>query len=92
MPNYPDDPEAALTRRSAIAWRDRLPDVPMLLLHGDSDPRVPLTQSIRMHAALGDLGRSVELHIYEDEAHLLVLNRVDYLDRIRGWFDRHHTS
>jgi hypothetical protein len=36
MPDYLRDPEAALTRRSAVAWAAELPDVPMLLLHGDS--------------------------------------------------------
>jgi dipeptidyl aminopeptidase/acylaminoacyl peptidase len=91
MPDYPRDPEAALTRRSALAWAAELPDVPMLLLHGDSDPRVPVTQSVRMHEALRELGRSVELHVYEEDAHLLLLNRSDYLNRIRGWFDRHRT-
>jgi dipeptidyl aminopeptidase/acylaminoacyl peptidase len=92
MPDYLGDSEAALTRRSALAWPDELPDVPMLLLHGDSDPRVPVTQSIRMHTALRHLGRSVELHVYENEAHLLLLNRADYLGRVRGWFDQHRAS
>jgi dipeptidyl aminopeptidase/acylaminoacyl peptidase len=92
MPDYPPDPDAALTRRSALAWPDKLPDVPILLLHGDSDPRVPITQSIRMETVLRGLGRSVELHVYEEEGHLLLLNRADYLDRVRGWFDRHRGS
>jgi len=92
MPDYPPDPEAALRRRSALAWAQLLPPLPMLLLHGDSDHRVPVTQSVRLQTALRELGRSVELHIYESEGHLLLLNRSDYLNRVCDWFDKHRTN
>jgi dipeptidyl aminopeptidase/acylaminoacyl peptidase len=88
MPDYQEDPEAAMTRRSALAWPNAL-TVPTLILHGDADPRVPVDHSIRLHAALQEHGTEAKLHIYERDAHLLLLNRSDYLERIHRWLDIH---
>lgn len=42
---------------------------PVLLLHGDADTAVPVTQSLRMEEAIRTAGGTVELHVYEGEGH-----------------------
>lgn len=89
MPDLAADPAAALARRSALCWPDKL-RVPILLLHGREDWRVPVSQSERLAVALRNAGRrDVALIIYERDSHLLLLHRREYLDEVRRWFDQH---
>lgn len=59
--------------RSPLHFAHRLTDVPLLLLHGDADPVVPVEQSValaqRITAEVGVAGSRVELHIYPGEGH-----------------------
>lgn len=55
-------------RRSPLAQVASIA-APVLLLHGDTDPVVPVEQARALAAALRDLGRPVELHEYEGEGH-----------------------
>jgi dipeptidyl aminopeptidase/acylaminoacyl peptidase len=88
MPDYATDSPAALERRSALCWSEEL-RVPTLLLHGQQDMRVPLTQSERLRERLYADGTEVELVIYERDSHLLLLHRDEYLDAVVRWFDDH---
>jgi dipeptidyl aminopeptidase/acylaminoacyl peptidase len=89
MPDWAVDPAAALARRSALCWPEEL-HVPILLLHGRQDWRVPVSQSERLAAALRDAGRrDIALIVYERDTHLLLLHRRPYLDAIRSCFDQH---
>jgi dipeptidyl aminopeptidase/acylaminoacyl peptidase len=54
--------------RSPLSYAERI-DVPLLLLHGDADPVVPVEQSIRFAERLGAAGGDVELHVLEGEGH-----------------------
>ncbi|MCH7472376.1 S9 family peptidase [bacterium] len=42
---------------------------PLLLIHGENDPRVPVGEARQMHKALSGLGREVELLVFPDEGH-----------------------
>jgi dipeptidyl aminopeptidase/acylaminoacyl peptidase len=44
-------------------------DVPVFITHGDSDPVVPLDQSLALDARLRAAGADVELHVMEGEGH-----------------------
>lgn len=44
-------------------------DPPMLIMHGDSDPGVPLDQSVRLAEALGKAGVPVHLEVIEGAGH-----------------------
>ena len=79
---------AAVERRSAVRWPDRL-GVPLLLLHGGDDAVVPVEQARRLAAALDSLGRPHELVIYPGADHNLSDRTEDVLRRIRAWFQRH---
>lgn len=52
---------------------------PLFMIHGKNDPRVPVTEAIQINDKLTELGREVELHIYDDEGHGLakLKNRLD---------------
>lgn len=54
--------------RSPMAVVDRI-EAPLLILQGADDPVVPPSQSVEMAGRLRELGRSVELHLYEGEGH-----------------------
>ncbi|MEZ4800180.1 MAG: prolyl oligopeptidase family serine peptidase [Flavobacteriales bacterium] len=49
IPNYFENKEAELAKRSAIKWADKFSkDVPILMLHGNSDWRVKPEQSLKL--------------------------------------------
>ncbi|WP_205856313.1 alpha/beta hydrolase family protein, partial [Phytoactinopolyspora endophytica] len=54
-------------------------DTPLFVIHGANDPRVPLSESEQIKAALDDKGVPCTLLVYEDEGHGLAkrANRLD---------------
>lgn len=61
---------AALWReRSPVRFADRLAAKPVLLLHGDADPVVPLAQSQALSAAITAAGGTATLVVYPGEGH-----------------------
>jgi dipeptidyl aminopeptidase/acylaminoacyl peptidase len=62
---------------------------PLFLEHGRNDPRVPVSESEHIHAALTERGIRCELVIYEDEGHSIekVANRIDVLERVAAFLD-----
>jgi dipeptidyl aminopeptidase/acylaminoacyl peptidase len=64
---------------------------PILLLHGERDPFVPVGQSHQFYRALKDLGKEVSLVVYPREGHGFV-ERLHFLDaqrRTLEWFEKH---
>lgn len=61
---------------------------PVLLVHGDSDPVVPLDQSEQMVAALKEKGNEASLVVKKDGGHFWLTIPEEIL-LIRGWFDTH---
>jgi dipeptidyl aminopeptidase/acylaminoacyl peptidase len=43
--------------------------VPLLVLHGDADPVVPVDQSVRLAERVRAAGGDVELHVFPGEGH-----------------------
>ena len=54
--------------RSPLSYAHRIA-VPLLVMHGDADPVVPVEQSIALVDRIRDAGGSVELHVLEGEGH-----------------------
>jgi dipeptidyl aminopeptidase/acylaminoacyl peptidase len=77
---------AAHVERSPLTRADAI-TAPLLLLHGDADPVVPVEQARRLAARLD----AVELHEYEGEGHgwSRPANVVDELERTAAFLDRH---
>ncbi|HEV3089268.1 MAG TPA: S9 family peptidase [Candidatus Elarobacter sp.] len=63
---------------------------PTLMVAGDRDAEVPVTQSYEYWHALRDLGIPTQLVIYPGEGHLFYkpADQLDVARRITGWFDR----
>jgi len=45
---------------------------PLLVVHGANDPRVPLGEATQIVARLEELGRDVDLLVFDDEGHGIV--------------------
>jgi dipeptidyl aminopeptidase/acylaminoacyl peptidase len=82
-----------LLQRSPITYAPRV-ETPVLLLHGESDARCPISQSEEYFVLLKRLGKEVELVRFPGCSHLFPrlgppLMREEYLDRTLGWFNKH---
>ena len=77
--------------RSPISHADRYMTRPMLILHGDADPVVPLAQSLLFAEQVRAAGGDAELHVYEGEGHGFRqrTNQLDEYRRIAGFLARH---
>ena len=63
---------------------------PVLILHGENDARVPLSQATGFHRALRKQGVPVEFVVYPREPHGVAerAHQIDILKRVRRWYDR----
>ncbi len=80
--------------RSPITYAANM-RTPLLLLHSESDLRCPMEQAEQLFVRLRRLGKTeVEMVRFPEESHNLSRSgrpdrRVERLERIAGWFDRH---
>ncbi len=67
---------------------------PILLLHGESDLRVPVSQSEEFYIALRRLGKTAVMVRYPGEYHGLrrPLHRVDRYRRLLAWFEHYRRN
>jgi len=88
----PAEKERELGRRSAVYFADRFPDhVPLLMLHGSADTRVPLSQSEALAAELARFGKPHRLVVIPGGGHV-ALKDGSYreVDRHRkAWLAQH---
>jgi dipeptidyl aminopeptidase/acylaminoacyl peptidase len=63
---------------------------PLLILHGENDARVPVSQATSFHRALREVGATVEMVIYPREPHGIEErnHQLDLLRRFREWYAR----
>ena len=71
-----------------------LNEAPLLLLQAEQDHRCPPGQTEMVFTILRSLGREVEMVRYPDESHVMLMigrpdRRVDRIERIVGWFEKH---
>lgn len=67
---------------------------PTLFLHGEDDPRVPVTQGEELYRAIKSLGVETQMVVYTGEGHFISQrkNQIDMLERVVDWFDSHLSS
>jgi len=84
--------------RDAERYRDRSPlthvskiEAPLLVLQGENDPRVPLSEAEQVAAALRSAGKMHEYYVYKGEGHGFRTreNLIDSVRRAGEWFDRY---
>jgi dipeptidyl aminopeptidase/acylaminoacyl peptidase len=86
------DPErdAALLRAISPIYRADQIVCPMLLIHGRNDPRVPVQETEQIAARLRELGRDVDLIIFDDEGHQItkLANKITAYDAVAQFLTR----
>lgn len=77
------------TALSPISFVDRI-RTPMLILHGEEDQRVPVSQARFFARGLREYGIDYELVVYPRQPHSIGErnHQLDALYRMRSWFDR----
>ena len=78
--------------RSPLTYAEHI-ETPVLLLHGDADIRVPISQSEELFTALKRRGKTVEFVRFPGCSHLFLRVghpslRREYYDRVVAWFRR----
>ncbi len=83
--------EAAHRDRSPVSYAHLLADTPLLVMHGDIDPVVPVAQSRVLVERCRAAGGTVELHVYDGEGHGFrqPANQADEYRRIGDFLERH---
>lgn len=85
-------------KNDAERYRDRSPithvskiEAPLMILQGENDPRVPLSEAEQVVAALRRAGKMHEYYVYKGEGHGFRTreNMIDSVRRAGGWFDRY---
>ncbi len=76
--------------RSAITFVDQV-TTPLLILHGGSDERVPVGQSMEYYRAIKDRGKPVQLVFYPREGHGLgeYYHQLDKMQREYEWLTKY---
>jgi dipeptidyl aminopeptidase/acylaminoacyl peptidase len=84
-----DDPKV-YERSSPLTFIKNV-HTPTLLVGGDRDAEVPITQSYEYWNALRRLGVPTEFVVYPDEGHFFFrrADQIDVMTRLVGWFDRY---
>ena len=90
IPNYNENKIAELAKRSVLTWVDELsPNVPILLLHGTSDKRVGVNNSIKLADALSKNNIPHKLVVYQGDNHGLSMNKEKANDELVSWFRKY---
>jgi dipeptidyl aminopeptidase/acylaminoacyl peptidase len=75
-------------KRSAYYWPERI-NVPVLILHGEDDWRVNVTQAKKLSKKLTELGKVHELVVFPKGDHVLRSHRPEKNRLIFEWFDKY---
>lgn len=88
IPGCQTNKEKALKMASPVNWADQLPkNVPLLILHGAKDERVPTAEAFEMIANLHKNGNIFRFVFFENANHGITQFR-DEVDRLtRSWFE-----
>nr|WP_282444591.1 prolyl oligopeptidase family serine peptidase [Idiomarina sp. ATCH4] len=87
IPNYDEEKEAELRKRSAVFWMDEIDnDIPILLIHGDKDERVSVASSIALNKVLEKEDFTHKLSIYEGGKHRYGKNAKAIEGEMMSWF------
>jgi dipeptidyl aminopeptidase/acylaminoacyl peptidase len=86
-PQYATDRETLYRTRSAMRFADRI-RTPILIMHGDADDDMPLSQSQRMDAELTRLGKEHKFIVFEGEHHVIGKRGAERDAAVIAWFEK----
>jgi dipeptidyl aminopeptidase/acylaminoacyl peptidase len=78
-------------RKGSPIWDMKKVKTPILILHGEQDVRVPLTQAIAFQRGCERWGVPYEMAVYPREGHWIAerMHRIDMLKRVRRFVDKY---
>ncbi len=79
---YPKDYQS----RSAVCWPEKF-HIPVIIIHGEDDWRVPVSQVSNLVTKLENLSKEFEVHILPDQPHFTDTNIS--IPLIKGWFEKY---
>lgn len=89
IPNYIDNKEIELKKRSAIKWADKFPkNVPILMLHGNADWRVKPEQSLNLALEFEKYRVPYRLIMFEGGDHGISEHKKEVDKHVINWFNR----
>ena len=84
------DKEVELGQLASPVFHVDTNDPPLLLLHGDQDPQMPINQSHELHGAYKAHNREVHFEVVSGAAHVGMLNpAVQRVELVKAFFDQH---
>lgn len=90
IPNYAKNKDVELEKRSAIKWADKFPkDVPILMLHGNSDWRVKPEQSLNLALEFEKNRVPYRLIVFEGGDHGISEHKNEVNEQVLKWFDKY---
>lgn len=90
IPNYWENKEEELKKRSAVHFVDKFPtDVPILLLHGNSDWRVKSENSLKLAMEFEKVRIPYKLVIFEGGDHGIKEHRTEVDQQVIAWFNKY---
>ncbi len=89
IPNYTDNKDIELEKRSAIKWVDIFPkNVPILMLHGNADWRVKPEQSLNLALEFEKYRIPYRLIMFEGGDHGISEHKKEVDKHVVNWFNR----
>jgi dipeptidyl aminopeptidase/acylaminoacyl peptidase len=84
-----DNPEI-YRRNSSLSYASQV-KTPVLIVHGERDLRVPVSQAFQFYSALKHFGAEAKLVIYPREYHGIreYIHQLDLMNRVLEWFKKH---
>lgn len=90
IPNYEQEKEMELDKRSAVRWAQEFPkNVPILIMHGNSDRRVRPEHSLRLALEFEKYRIPYRLLIFEGADHGISEHRDEVDEQVIDWFNRY---
>lgn len=87
-PDFEENREEIIARRSAIQWSDKL-NIPLLLLHGSDDERISPTHTINLAKALAEAQKDYGVIIYTGGKHIMNEQRIKRDEDVIRFFIRY---
>lgn len=75
IPNYEQNRNSEIEKRSPILWADKLNKTDLLIIHGKADERVSYAQATEMSEMLDSLSYTHKLTIIDNDDHILRNNK-----------------
>lgn len=84
----PDQKLEEYKMRSAVYWPEKI-NTPVLIIHGDNDWRVNVSQARMLANKLESLNKIHELFIYPEGTHMVWESKRDRDEKILKWFNKY---